>query len=77
MYGYKKLYQNAAKYAANYQHLTDGTGYCYVWPTGSERTDANCTIILSNQRCKCIKSIAFQYQCKHELAVDQKFILGK
>ena len=73
MYAYRELYQNASKYSKNYQRMIDDAGDCYVWPVGTERTDPNSTVIISNERCACFKNTAFQYQCKHELVADGKF----
>ena len=44
---------------------------------GTEITDANCTVIILYERCKCSKNTAFQYQCKYELVADGKLVLEK
>ena len=44
---------------------------------GTERNDDNCIVINTQNRCKCSKNIAFNYQCKHELCMDSKFDIHK
>ena len=77
MYAYKELYAYAARYSANFQKYYDNLGNCHIWPIGTERTANNSTIITNGNRCECFKCTAFQYQCKHELVDDGKFLVSK
>jgi hypothetical protein len=56
---------------------TKDNGSIHIWPHYRDMESNRTIVLLAGQRCGCPDRIAYQYQCCHELAVDQKIDLDK